>query len=1056
MKSAFGLGLLWSLSFTALLAAQETASPFPEIYNSELSAEEPISAEQALESLSLPVGFSATLFASEPAVQNPIAGTIDAMGRVWIAENYTYAERTQRFDLSLRDRVVVLQDKDGDGAAEQRTVFTDSVQMLTGIAVGQGGVWLMCPPQLLFIPDADGDLIPDGPPEVLLDGFNVAQENYHNFANGLSWGPDSWLYGRCGASCPGELGLPGTAAEDRIPLRGGIWRYHPQRQVVEVLNQGTTNPWGHDWNALGELFFINVVNGHLWHSIPGAHYVRPHSLDANPRSYELIDLHADHWHFDTGRSWTDSRDGAADDFGGGHAHVGMIIYQEPTWPADYQQRLMTINLHGRRINVERLDAEGSGYVGRHEPDIFTTSDTWFRGMDLLPMPDGNVLLLDWSDTGECHESTGVHRTSGRIFKLTYAGSSPAQSIFEDASALQAPRQLADIQRSASEWHARRAREALRGLALHRYSHRYSTGKNDSTEKNNGNSSADRDATTAVDDAWSAAQTNLESLLNSDMPVEQRLRGLWGLWAMEALPQERLLSLCDDRAAAVRSWAIRLLTDHWAIDTTTGPRPPAADFSPADRGLVEHFVTMAAGEPEASVRLTLASLLQRLPVAQRAPLAAALMAHAQDADDHNLPLMVWYGLMPLPATALVDLAADSTWPRTRRLIARRLAEEIDAAPQAMEQLLTSAVAAKDGALAIDIVHGMATGLAGRRQASMPTSWNSLRAVIDEFSPMANREPTLQRAINDLNVLFGDGVTIEELKRLVADRSTPLEERRAALNSLVDSRAEGLRELCLRVLNERYLNLVAARGLASEVDESIGQQLLAHYRAFAPLDRPAVISILASRKAWGEHLLQEVAAGKIDRSQITAFQARQLASFQDPRLDQLLAQHWGQARETDAERVEQIQNLRGLMTSEALTAASLPQGRALFQKTCAGCHKLYGQGGDLGPDLTGAGRGNLDYLLENIVDPSAVVTKEFRTTVAVLHDGRVLSGLMTSRSDDVVTLASQDHVHRVATEDIADMKQLATSTMPDGLLNQLSDAQILDLFAYLQSTRQVQLP
>ena len=1046
MKLAIGLGLLWSLSFTALLAAQEADPAFPEIYNSEASGEEPISAEQALESLSLPPGFSATLFASEPEVQNPIAGTIDAQGRVWIAENFTYAERTQRFDLSLRDRVVVLADKDGDGVAEQRTVFSDSVQMLTSIAVGQGGVWLMCPPQLLFIPDADGDLVPDGPPEVKLDGFNVAQENYHNFANGLKWGPDSWLYGRCGASCPGELGLPGTAADERLPLRGGMWRYHPQRQVVEVLNQGTTNPWGHDWNAVGELFFINVVNGHLWHSIPGAHYVRPHSLDANPRSYELIDTHADHWHFDTGKSWTDSRDGAANDFGGGHAHVGMLIYQEPTWPAEYQRRLMTINLHGRRINVERLDAEGSGYVGRHEPDIFPTADKWFRGMELLPMPDGNVLLLDWSDTGECHESTGVHRTSGRIFKLSYDGSSPGEFLFSDRAVLQDPLQMADIQRTPSEWHARRAREALRELTLQR----------NLTRNNRRNSPADKAAGAALDAAWLAARNSLGALLESDLPVEQRLRGMWSLWAMDALPQDRLVELCGDRAAAVRSWAVRLLTDRWPIDTTTGHRPAATSFSLADAALLSDLAALAAREPEASVRLTLASVLQRVPVDQRAPLAAALMLHVEDADDHNLPLMVWYGLIPLTPDALVGLAADSTWPRTRRLIVRRMAEDIEAAPQAMEQLIARAVAAENGPLAIDIVFGAAAGLAGRRQAAMPAGWSALQALIDTNSPLASREPALQQALSDLNVLFGDGVTIEELKRLAADRSAPLEKRRAALSSLVDSRAEGLRELSLRLLNERYLNLIAARGLASEVDDSIGQRILANYRTFAPLDRPSVISILASRKAWGEQLLQAVAAGKIDRSEITAFQARQLASFQDPHLDDLLAQHWGQARETDAERVEQIQSLRSLLSPQTLSAANLPQGRDLFQKTCATCHKLYGQGGDLGPDLTGAGRGNLDYLLENIVDPSAVVTKEFRTTTAVLHDGRVLSGLMTSRNDDVVTLANADRVHRVAVEDIADLKQLATSIMPDGLLNQLSDRQIVDLFAYLQSTGQVPLP
>jgi glucose/arabinose dehydrogenase len=242
------LSAVWS---AGSLAAQESAPAFPEIYNSEPLSEGLLTADEALGSLRLPAGFSATLFASEPDVQNPIAGTVDALGRVWIAENYTYAERAQRFDLSLRDRVVVLEDEDGDGLAEKRTVFSDSLQMLTGIVVGQGGVWLMCPPQLLFIPDANGDLIPDGPAEIKLDGFQVARENYHNFANGLSWGPDCWLYGRCGASCPGELGLPGSTAEQRVPLRGGMWRFHPQRGVVEALNQGTTNPWGHDWNALG-------------------------------------------------------------------------------------------------------------------------------------------------------------------------------------------------------------------------------------------------------------------------------------------------------------------------------------------------------------------------------------------------------------------------------------------------------------------------------------------------------------------------------------------------------------------------------------------------------------------------------------------------------------------------------------------------------------------------------------------------------------------------------------------------------------------------------------
>ncbi|MEL7267883.1 MAG: cytochrome C, partial [Planctomycetota bacterium] len=138
-------------------------------------------------------------------------------------------------------------------------------------------------------------------------------------------------------------------------------------------------------------------------------------------TYELIDFHADHWHFDTSGSWTKSRDGAANKFGGGHAHSGVMIYQGGHWPSQYDDKLFTLNFHGRRANVERLQRHGSGYVAKHEDDFLLAADPWFRGMDLTSGPDGNVFVLDWSDTGECHEHDGVHRESGRIYKVIYEG-----------------------------------------------------------------------------------------------------------------------------------------------------------------------------------------------------------------------------------------------------------------------------------------------------------------------------------------------------------------------------------------------------------------------------------------------------------------------------------------------------------------------------------------------------------------------------------------------------------------------------------------------------------
>src|SRR5262245_51293167 len=447
-----------SFCYSSVLAIAILSSPgavgddFPPPRNTERSTAERMPASQAAAGFRVRPGFQVGVFAAEPDVQNPIAMAWDRRGRLWVAENYTYAEQAQKFDLRLRDRVLIFEDNDGNGRFDRRTVFTDEVQRLASLELGFGGAWLLCPPRLLFLPDRNGDDVPDGPAEVRLDGFSVPAENYHTFANGLKWGPDGWLDGRCGASSPGQIGAPGTPEALRVPVRGGLWRYHPLRRRFETLAHGTTNPWGHDWNALGEAFFINTVNGHLWHLIPGAHYVRPHTIEPNPRAYALIDQHADHWHWDQSQPLILGAPGADDSRrGGGHAHVGLTIYLADQWPDAYRGKLLTLNFHGRRVNVERLERAGSGYVGRHEPDSLFAADPWFRGIDLAYGPDGGVFLLDWSDTGDCHDHDGVHRTSGRIYKAIYG--EPRRVAISDLATLDEDRLVA-LHRHPNEWFVR--------------------------------------------------------------------------------------------------------------------------------------------------------------------------------------------------------------------------------------------------------------------------------------------------------------------------------------------------------------------------------------------------------------------------------------------------------------------------------------------------------------------------------------------------------------------------------------------------------------------------
>ena len=923
--------LLLSLLLVAQLAQ---SADFPALYNSEPGNPSPMSPQEALKALKLPDGFKATLFAAEPDVQNPIATAWDTKGRMWVAENYTYAERTKRFDLALKDRVIILEDKDWDGIAETRKVFTEDVQMLTSVEVGRGGVWLMCPPQVLFIPDANGDDIPDGEPQVVIDGFTVAKDNYHNFANGLRFAPDGWLYGRCGHSCPGKLGIPGTPEDQRVPMKGGIWRYHPEKEIVEVLTHGTTNPWGHDWDANGEMFFINTVTGHLWHLIHGAHLMDSSTL--NPLVYEKLDTIADHYHYDRSGKWSDSRDGKANSFGGGHAHIGMMIYQADQWPEKYRNKLFTLNMHGRRANVERLERNGSGYVGKHEPDVFLSDDPWFRGIEISTGPDGSGFILDWSDTGECHESTGVHRTSGRIFRISYGEPKKPETPF----------------------------------------------------------------------AW---------------------RKPW--------PKADLKSP-DEHS---RARAIRELIQFMPLDTIVGPKPHFEYFRHAPPDVVKLLEMIATNEKSSLVRLNLASALQRLPETNRTPLALLLLSHTEDANDPFLSHMVWYGISPLKADSLLEIAKACSWPKVTRWIARKLATE----PEALNALL--AINSSD-----DVLEGMAEAFKGIRKAPKPANWD--RIVVPALAGTEPAKAGTTKLIRDLSILFGDGRALDDVKKIALDDNADITARESALKTLIEARPDDLRELCTKLLDVRGLNTTSARGLALFDDPEIGKQLAKNYRKFTT----SIMDTLVARPAFAKAMLAEMAAGRIPRTELSAFHARQIRAFNDEALSKLLVEAWGELRESAADKKQLIEKLKAELKPEALKQANLSNGRMLFTAVCGACHMMYGQGGKIGPDLTGSGRASLDYLLENIADPSGVVSADYRMSVLTHKDGRILSGVIAEKSERTLTLRTLTESMTLDRADITKMETSPLSMMPEGLLLAFPPDQVRDLIAYLMHPVQVPLP
>ncbi len=963
--------------------------------------------QEALAQMKVPEGFRVELFAHEPDVQQPISITTDERGRLWIAENYTYAESKVNFDPEQRDRIVVLEDTDGDGKSDKRKVFASGINKLTSVEVGFGGVWALAAPHLLFFPDKDRDDKPDGPPVVVLDGWDESAVR-HNIVNGLKWGPDGWLYGRHGILATSVVGAPGASESQRTKINCGVWRYHPTRKVFEAVAHGTTNPWGFDFDQHGEMFLINTVIGHLWHVVPNSHWRRMYGTHFNPYLFGVMEQTADHFHWDTKEAWSDIRKLGVTDTtsaaGGGHAHSGLMIYQGNNWPKQYHGKAFTVNLHGRRLNCDRLERHEAGFTAKHEPDLLSTGDPWFRAIDLISGPDGGVYLADWSDIGECHENDGVHRTSGRIFKITYG--TPKRAANFDLSR-NTDNELIRMQSHANDWWVRQSRRVLQERAAEKR-------LNEKTL-----------VTLQVDFGREIDQTTT-------------LRTFWTLNACGMASEHFLQTHLSHKFDRVRAWSVRLLSD-------------LGDLSESS---VSQLEFLAGRETSGLVQLYLASALPRIPVAQRWKLAESLASRDEFEHDNMLPLLIWYGIEPSvgrdPVRA-VKLIESCKMDRVRQFTARRITLELERQPAGLESLLALAAASQNEEIRHDILLGMSQAMSGWTKVSPPKGW----AAVSELTAKSE-SVELKTLARELSVVFGDGRAMDELKALVTNGGADVSARQQALRTLVTAKPEGLIPLLHKLLDDRELIVEAIRGLATVDHAETPKRVLDRFARLTPEGKMIAISTLVSRPSYSKELLNAVAAEQISRREVSAFHARQILSFGDDELTKHLAKVWGEVRTSSAEKQQLAAKWKRSLAPEHLKTAKLSEGRALFAKSCANCHVLFGSGKSAGPDLTGGNRRNLDYLLENILDPSATVAADFRMSVFEMKDGRVINGVVVENSEKTLTVQTQTDRVTIPRAEIEEQKVSTLSLMPDGLFQNLSEDQVRDLIGYLMSPDQVALP
>lgn len=967
-----------------------------------------LSPEQSAAAMTVPEGFFVTLAAGEPDVRQPIAFAIDDRGRLWVLEAFCYPKR-KPFDGPLLpagepgDRILIFEDVDSDGKFDKRTVFMEGLNLASGIELGFGGVWIGAAPYLMFIPIDNEHDKPAGPPQILLDGW--AYQDTHETLNTFTWGPDGWLYGCHGVFTHSRVGKPGTPDKDRTPINAGVWRYHPTRHVFEVFAHGTSNPWGMAFDEYGELFVEACVIPHLYHIVPGGRYERQAGQHFNPYTFDDIKTIADHRHY-VGAN-PHGGNNRSDSVGGGHAHCGLMCYQGGAWPEEYRGKLFMGNIHGRRINMDVLKPKGSSYVASHGKDFLLANDAWARFINIQYGPDGNAWLIDWYDQQACHDNKVQiwDRTNGRIYKVCYRGAKPVTGLDLQKCT---DEQLVEYQKHPNEWYAGHARRILQ--------ERFAQGR----------PAEEREKLVGA----------LALLAFKPNPISVQLRALWTLYSVGGWTATVENVAFQQRNEHIRAWAARFLTD--APETDLARLSLAADKSP----IVRRELGSTLGRFNTTLRMRRPDRLGTL----------LSLANSDDAGDPIIPYLMWYAAEPfadVEPEAALDFAYQSKLPLLQNM-SRRIASS--GKPESVALIVDRLAKLDDAGKQRDVLDGLLRGLEAHRRIAMPAAWPAIASKL-----AASADPAIRGRVEALGVKFGDPASLARLRKQLADPNVPMAERQAALVALLGALDKEVVPVLHQLVAEPALSGAAIRGLALFDNPATPKVLLSTYPSLGPIEKRDAISTLAARIDYAAALIAAVKEKKITVGDVPAPVVRQLRGLRDPGIETAVSEIWGVVRTTtSADRAKEIADWKKKLADRNSPAPDLSLGRTVFAKTCASCHVLFGEGGTVGPDITGSNRASLDYLLENILDPSAVIPKEYTATLIDTKRGRFVIGIVKNETPQAVTIALQNETLTIPVDEIFSRSTTNTSMMPDDQLKALSEAEVRALIAYLQSPKQVPLP
>lgn len=955
------------------------------------------SPEATLQSFTLPEDLEIELLLSEPQVNQPVEVNFDHRGRLWVVQynQYPYPEGVKIVDIDNHvravfdkipetgvkgaDKITIYEDTDGDGRYDKSTDAITGLNITTGITLGRGKIWVLTPPYLVAYPDPDGDGIPNGEAEVHLSGFGL--EDTHAVANSLRWGPDGWLYGAQGSTTIANIN---SAVSKDVHFKGqAIWRYHPETNIFEIFGEGGGNTFDTEFDAKGRMYSGDNGTTRGFYYKQGGYYRKnwgKHGALTNPYAFGYLPgLAVEGKKIRFTHAW--------------------IKYEGESLPKKYHDKIMALNPLHNFIQLSRPDPVGSTFLCVDEEKILTSTDHWFRPVDIKAGPDGAVYLADWSDSRLSHVSPidTWNKRSGRIYRLKRKNQTPLANFDLSTYSSEA---LVALLADKNKWFRQ---QALRLLG----------------------------------DRKDASILPKLLTLFRQADGQTALEALWAIHLSGGFSDEIASEALHHADPYVRLWGIRLL----------------GDSGKASSLLADQLAKLAASEEHLEVIGQLASSAKRFPAEAAIPILDHLMQNAYTQQDQDNQLLIWWALESKAESGRADLLTlfenPSLWaqPLVQEVILERLMQRYILAGGKQNYLSGAALfeLAPSDDFAKLLLIGLEEGLRGKGMEELPaklSQWmRHYQAKFGEGELNLALRQNDQSALSKALVIIADP-NANRLERLSYIKTLGEIDQPQAVPVLLKIAANNNNPVAIRLACFQALQHYNAPSIGEELRNAYAHNIRSNIDV-----RLAAFRLFASRADWAKAFLTLVYETKaVKKEEVPDVIIRQFKLLGDETLNQKVDELWPSVKLASSDE----KTAAVLKIKEALTngTGNVDKGKVIYTNSCESCHLLNGEGGVIGPDLTGYDRTNLNYLILNIVDPNADIREGYVTYMIEKKDGQILLGTLLDRTEALVTVRTLSGEEiTLAQSEIKEMASQKTSMMPERLMEPLGEQEIRDLFAYL---------